>query len=76
MITRTAMMFSHLAAPTAGLGSDPWVESAELADPDEPPGAVGIELGTFGAELGILGSEDFSFPSIPLMPLTGYPQSE
>lgn len=58
-------MFSHRAAPTAGVGSDPWVESAELADPEDPPGTLGIELGFLGAELGILGSEDFSFPNIP-----------
>lgn len=62
------MMLSHRAAPTAGVGSDPCVESAEPsepADPEEPPGTLGIELGFLGAELGILGSEDFSFPNIP-----------
>ena len=76
MIISTAMMFSHLAAPTAGVGSDPWLESEELEDPEAPPGTFGIELGIFGAELGFLGRADFSLLIIPWRPLTRCPQSQ
>lgn len=76
MMTSTAMIFSHRAAPTAGVGSDPWLEPAELEDPEAPPGPLGSEFGIFGAELGILGKADFPLPISPWMPLTGCPQSQ